>query len=105
MTTLLLADIHGGKLGDGTAKALAAAKGLGAPVHILVAGRNVADAAAACRQRQVRQQRDQRQRGEAVPGEAGVMHRADPEQADSSVAGRVSVRPGAYAPRHRKTMA
>ena len=27
MTTLLLADIHGGKLGDGTAKALAAATG------------------------------------------------------------------------------
>ena len=47
MTTLLFADIHGGKLGDGTAKALAAAKGLGAPVHILVAGQNVADAAAA----------------------------------------------------------
>ena len=47
MTTLLFADIHGGKLGDGTAKALAAARDLGAPVHILVAGQNVADAAAA----------------------------------------------------------
>ena len=46
MTTLLLADIHGGKLGDGTAKALSAAAALGAPVHILVAGQNVADAAA-----------------------------------------------------------
>ena len=47
MTTLLFADIHGGKLGDGTAKALTAAKALGAPVHALVAGQNVADAAAA----------------------------------------------------------
>jgi electron transfer flavoprotein alpha subunit len=47
MTTLLFADVHGGKLGDGTAKALTAAKALGAPVHVLVAGQNVADAAAA----------------------------------------------------------
>jgi electron transfer flavoprotein alpha subunit len=47
MTTLLFADIHGGKLGDGTAKALTAAKALGAPVHVLVAGHNVAAAAAA----------------------------------------------------------
>jgi electron transfer flavoprotein alpha subunit len=46
MTTLLIADIHGGKLGDGTTKALTAASALGAPVHILVAGHNVADAAA-----------------------------------------------------------
>jgi electron transfer flavoprotein alpha subunit len=45
MTTLLLADIHGGKLGDGTAKALSAASALGAPVHILVAGHNVSGAA------------------------------------------------------------
>ena len=45
MTTLLLADITKGQLGDATAKALTAARALGAPVHILVAGDN-ADAAA-----------------------------------------------------------
>ncbi len=45
MTTLLLADITKGQLGDATAKALTAARALGAPVHILVAGDNV-DAAA-----------------------------------------------------------
>ncbi len=38
MTTLLLAEVHGGKLNDSTAKALTAALALGAPVHILVAG-------------------------------------------------------------------
>ncbi len=38
MTTLLLAEVHGGKLNDATAKALTAAAGLGAPVHILVVG-------------------------------------------------------------------
>jgi electron transfer flavoprotein alpha subunit len=37
MTTLLLAEVHGGKLNDATAKALTAALALGAPVHILVA--------------------------------------------------------------------
>ena len=37
MTTLLLAEVHGGKLNDATAKALTAASALGAPVHILVA--------------------------------------------------------------------
>ncbi len=37
MTTLLLAEVHGGKLNDATAKALTAAVALGAPVHILVA--------------------------------------------------------------------
>ena len=37
MTTLLLAEVHGGKLNDATAKALTAATALGAPVHILVA--------------------------------------------------------------------
>ncbi len=41
MTTLLLADITKGQLGDATAKALTAALALGAPVHILVAGDNV----------------------------------------------------------------
>jgi electron transfer flavoprotein alpha subunit len=45
MTTLLLAEVHGDKLNDATAKALTAALELGAPVHILVAGG--ADAAAA----------------------------------------------------------
>ena len=38
MTTLLLAEVHGGKLNDSTAKALTAAAALGAPVHILIAG-------------------------------------------------------------------
>ncbi|MGO9430257.1 MAG: electron transfer flavoprotein subunit alpha/FixB family protein, partial [Rhodoblastus sp.] len=38
MTTLLLAEVHGGKLNDATAKALTAAAALGAPVHILIAG-------------------------------------------------------------------
>ncbi len=38
MTTLLLAEVHGGKLNDATAKALTAAAALGAPVHVLIAG-------------------------------------------------------------------
>ncbi|MCO5086468.1 MAG: electron transfer flavoprotein subunit alpha/FixB family protein [Methylobacteriaceae bacterium] len=46
MATLLLAEVHGGKLNDATAKAMTAAVALGAPVHILVAGQG-ADAAAA----------------------------------------------------------
>ncbi|GLK77901.1 electron transfer flavoprotein subunit alpha [Methylopila jiangsuensis] len=49
MTTLLLADHHEDALGDATAKALTAAIALGAPVHILVAGKapkGAADAAA-----------------------------------------------------------
>ena len=47
MSTLLLAEVHGAKLNDATAKALTAAIALGAPVHILVAGEGVAEAAAA----------------------------------------------------------
>jgi len=46
MATLLLAEVHGGKLNDATAKALTAAAALGAPVHILVAAQG-GDAAAA----------------------------------------------------------
>jgi electron transfer flavoprotein alpha subunit len=46
MTTLLFADVNGVKLGDATAKALTAAKALGAPVHVLVAGQGVSGAAA-----------------------------------------------------------
>jgi electron transfer flavoprotein alpha subunit len=46
MSTLLLAEIHGGKLNDATAKALTAAVALGAPVHVLVAAQDGADAAA-----------------------------------------------------------
>jgi electron transfer flavoprotein alpha subunit len=38
MTTLLLAEVHGGKLNDATAKALTAASAISSPVHILVAG-------------------------------------------------------------------
>jgi electron transfer flavoprotein alpha subunit len=45
MTTLLLAEIQNGALGDVTSKALTAARALGAPVHILVAGQNVTEAA------------------------------------------------------------
>jgi len=47
MTTLLLADVSKGQLGDATPKALTAARALGAPVHILVAGDNVEGAAKA----------------------------------------------------------
>ncbi len=45
MTTLLLAEVTKAGLGDTAAKALTAAQQLGAPVHILVAGKNC-DAAA-----------------------------------------------------------
>ena len=38
MTTLLIADHDAKGISDGTRKALTAAKGLGAPVHVLVAG-------------------------------------------------------------------
>ena len=46
MATLLLAEVHGGKLNDATAKALTAAVALGGPVHILIASQG-ADGAAA----------------------------------------------------------
>ena len=46
MATLLLAEVHGGKLNDATAKALTAAAALGGPVHVLVASQG-ADSAAA----------------------------------------------------------
>ena len=46
MTTLLIADHHNGHLSDVTAKALSAAVEVGAPVHALVAGQNVAGIAA-----------------------------------------------------------
>ncbi len=46
MTTLVLADVAGGKLGDLTAKAMTAALAVGAPVHVLVAGAGIAQAAA-----------------------------------------------------------
>src|SRR3954464_4268126 len=49
MTTLLIAEHDHGSLRDVTAKALTAAKALGEPVHVLVAGSNargVAEAAA-----------------------------------------------------------
>ena len=46
MATLLLAEVAGGALSDMTARALTAAIELGAPVDVLVAGQNVADAAA-----------------------------------------------------------
>ena len=41
MTTLLIAEHDHGSLRDATTKALTAAKALGAPVHLLVAGTNV----------------------------------------------------------------
>ena len=47
MTTLLIADIDGTELNGATAKALTAARELGGPVHILVAGKNVSGAAQA----------------------------------------------------------
>ena len=47
MATLLLAEAADGRLSDLTARALTAARQLGAPVDILVAGAGVADAAAA----------------------------------------------------------
>jgi electron transfer flavoprotein alpha subunit len=45
MKTLLLADVSKGQLGDAVAKALTAARALGAPVDVLVAGHEVAAAA------------------------------------------------------------
>jgi electron transfer flavoprotein alpha subunit len=47
MSTLLLADISSGHLGDGTAKALTAALAIGQAVTILVVGHHVSEAAAA----------------------------------------------------------
>ena len=48
MTTLLIADVVGSTLAtDITAKALAAAQALGAPIHVLVAGEGVGSAAEA----------------------------------------------------------
>src|SRR6516165_2658082 len=47
MTTLVLADVESGHLNDVTAKTLSAAKALGEPVHVLVAGQNVRPAAEA----------------------------------------------------------
>lgn len=46
MTTLLIADHDGQTLNDPTLRAMSAAADLGAPVHILVAGSNSADATA-----------------------------------------------------------
>src|SRR4051812_39850258 len=46
-TTLLIAEHDHGAFKDVTAKALAAAKGLGEPVHVLVAGANARGAAEA----------------------------------------------------------
>jgi electron transfer flavoprotein alpha subunit len=45
MATLLLADHHDATLGDATARALTAARQLGAPVHVLVAGSGARPAA------------------------------------------------------------
>ena len=47
MTSLVLAEVHGTVLNDATAKAVAAATALGAPVHVLVAGEGVGAAAEA----------------------------------------------------------
>jgi electron transfer flavoprotein alpha subunit len=47
MSTLLLADISSGHLGDGTSKALTAALAIGQAVTVLVAGHHVSQAAAA----------------------------------------------------------
>jgi electron transfer flavoprotein alpha subunit len=47
MTTLLLAEVANGHLADITARALTAATAIGAPVHVLVTGQNVAAAAEA----------------------------------------------------------
>ena len=46
MATLLLAEVHGGHLNDMTAKALTAARAIGAPVDVLIAGQDCAEAAA-----------------------------------------------------------
>ena len=47
MAVLLLAETSNGKLNESTAKALTVAKALGEPIHILVAGENVEQAAEA----------------------------------------------------------
>jgi electron transfer flavoprotein alpha subunit len=47
MATLLLAELSKGHLGDATAKALTAARAMGSPVHILVAGEGAEPAAQA----------------------------------------------------------
>ena len=47
MTTLLIADHDGAALSAETAKALTAARALGGPVHILVAGKDARPAAEA----------------------------------------------------------
>ncbi|WOJ89078.1 electron transfer flavoprotein subunit alpha/FixB family protein [Methylocapsa polymorpha] len=47
MTVLLLAETQNGKLNEATAKALTAARALGEPVHVLVAGQDVQAAAEA----------------------------------------------------------
>ena len=47
MTTLLLGEVAGGHLADICARALTAANGLGAPVHVLLAGQNLGPAAEA----------------------------------------------------------
>ena len=47
MTSLVLAEVHGGVLNEATAKAVSAATALGAPVHVLVAGEGVGAAAEA----------------------------------------------------------
>ena len=47
MAVLLLAEVHNGHLNDITAKALTAARTIGAPVDVLVAGQGCAEAAAA----------------------------------------------------------
>jgi electron transfer flavoprotein alpha subunit len=47
MTVLLLADIDGRKLSDATAKTLSAARDIGGPIHVLVAGHEVSEAAQA----------------------------------------------------------
>ena len=45
MATLVLAEVHGTKLNEATAKAVTAAAEIGQPVHILVVGENVKGAA------------------------------------------------------------
>ncbi len=47
MSVLVLADLQAGKLNEATAKTLTAARALGEPVHILVAGQNIGAATAA----------------------------------------------------------
>jgi len=46
MTTLVLADVNKGKLGDAVARAVTAASQLGAPIHLLVATQGAQEAAA-----------------------------------------------------------